>query len=417
LNFHAILADVQQNYLLYLSMPLIAAAIGYVTKLAAIKMMFDPLEFKGYKPWKLGWQGVIPSRAEPMARISCQTMTQRLVKPQDIFSKLDPVRIAEEIEKPLMDMVELITHQVMTQYQPGLWEKMPLVLRKRLIRRIQKKSPDVIKNIFEQFKNNIDQFFDLEDMVVTNLVKDKALLNQIFLEVGRQEFRFIRNSGIYFGALIGVVQMFVWMFTQSPIIMPIFGGFTGWFTDWLALRMIFRPHYPTKYFFGLFQWQGLFLKRKAEVCELYGKLMTEKILTPRAMMDAVLTGPLSDRLFTLIHHEVKISIDQQAGLLKPLVVFAVGSHSYMEMKKSVSENVMQRLPETMRYIEKYAEEAMDIKNMLVDKMQQMTVEEFEQLLRPAFQQDEWKLIAVGAVLGFLVGELQVLMMLHGMKLN
>ena len=145
--------------------------------------------------------------------------------------------------------------------------------------------------------------------------------------------------------------------------------------------------------------------------------MTEKILTPRAMMDAVLTGPLSDRLFTLIHHEVKSSIDEQAGLLKPLVVLAVGSHSYMQMKKSVSENIMQRLPETMRYIEKYAEEAMDIKNLLVNKMQQMTVEEFEQLLRPAFQQDEWKLIAVGAVLGFLVGELQVLIMLHGANIN
>lgn len=413
MDLHALITDFQDNIWLYLSMPVVAAIIGYITKIAAIKMMFDPLEFKGYKPWHLGWQGVIPSRAEPMARISCQTMTQRLLKPQDIFSRLDPARVAEEIEKPLLDMVELITHQVMSQYQPGLWEKMPLVLRKRLIQRIQKKSPEVIKSIFEQIKNNIDQFFDLEDMVVTNLVKDKALLNQIFFEVGKNEFRFIRNSGFYFGGIIGVIQMFTWMLTHSPIIMPIFGGFIGWFTDWLALRMIFRPHYPTKYFFGLFEWQGLFLKRKEEVCAHYGQLMTDKILTPHAMIEAVLTGPLSDHLFSLIHREVKLSIDQQAGLLKPIVVFAVGSHNYTEMKKSVSNNIMQRLPETMKYIEKYAEEAMDIKNTLVEKMRQMTVEEFEQLLRPAFQQDEWKLIAVGAVLGFLVGELQVFIMLHG----
>jgi hypothetical protein len=45
-------------------------------------------------------------------------------------------------------------------------------------------------------------------------------------------------------------------------------------------------------------------------------------------------------------------------------------------------------------------------------MQQLTDEEFEGVLRPAFQQDEWKLIAVGAALGFLVGELQVFLMLH-----
>lgn len=33
------------------------------------------------------------------------------------------------------------------------------------------------------------------------------------------------------------------------------------------------------------------------------------------------------------------------------------------------------------------------------------------MLRPAFKEDEWALIAVGAVLGFVVGELQIQFML------
>jgi hypothetical protein len=45
-------------------------------------------------------------------------------------------------------------------------------------------------------------------------------------------------------------------------------------------------------------------------------------------------------------------------------------------------------------------------------MQELTPTEFEGILRPAFQQDEWILIAVGAMLGFLVGELQVFLMTH-----
>jgi hypothetical protein len=45
-------------------------------------------------------------------------------------------------------------------------------------------------------------------------------------------------------------------------------------------------------------------------------------------------------------------------------------------------------------------------------MRQLTPVEFEGILRPAFQQDEWKLIAVGAIIGGLVGELQVLLLLH-----
>jgi hypothetical protein len=52
-----------------------------------------------------------------------------------------------------------------------------------------------------------------------------------------------------------------------------------------------------------------------------------------------------------------------------------------------------------------------VENTLKSKMQQLSVDEYEGLLRPAFQQDERTLIAVGAALGFLVGEMQVHVML------
>jgi uncharacterized membrane protein YheB (UPF0754 family) len=90
----------------------------------------------------------------------------------------------------------------------------------------------------------------------------------------------------------------------------------------------------------------------------------------------------------------------------------VGSANYVEMKRTVAEHIMARLPETMQHMERYAENAMDLKNTLVTRMQDLNEEEFEGLLHPVFEQDEWLLIAVGAVLGFLVGELQVLVMLH-----
>jgi len=81
-------------------------------------------------------------------------------------------------------------------------------------------------------------------------------------------------------------------------------------------------------------------------------------------------------------------------------------------KRLIADKVVERMPDTLKHIERYAADAMDIRNTLVAKMQQLTPSQFEGLLRPAFQQDEWILIAVGAALGFLVGELQVFIMLH-----
>jgi uncharacterized membrane protein YheB (UPF0754 family) len=406
-----VVEDVQRNWLLYASMPVVAAIIGYVTKLIAIRMMFEPIEFVGFKPPYLGWQGIVPRNAARMAAIACDTMTSRLLSPKEVFGKLDPDRVAREIQAPMLAAVEDITREVAAQYQPGLWERLPERVRNLVIQRIKDDAPVVVARIMQDLQRNIDKVFDLKDMVVSNLMRDKRLLNRIFRESGHKEFEFIARSGIWFGFAIGCVQAVTWALTHNAWVMPLFGGFTGWFTDWLALRMIFNPKEPTRYL-GLFEWQGLFLKRRQEVAAEYGALIAQEIITPRNIMDAVLRGPLSDGLYDMVLKHVQRSIDEQAGMARPLVTLMVGDARYQEMKRVVAQRLVARLPETLKHVEQYAGDAMDIKNTLVTKMRELTAEEFEGLLRPAFQQDEWILIAVGAALGFLVGEMQVFVMLH-----
>jgi uncharacterized membrane protein YheB (UPF0754 family) len=409
-TWQQIVIDVQENWIIYLSMPFVAAAIGYVTKLVAIRMMFEPIEFLGIKPW-FGWQGIVPRKAAIMASIACDTMTSNLLRPQDVFGRLDPDQVAKEIEKPMLAVVDEITREVAAHYSPGLWESAPEAVKQLLIRRIQAESPQLVRQMMIEIQNDIDNVFDLKDMVITALLRDKRLLNRIFQESGKAEFRFIAHSGIYFGFIIGCVQAVTWALTQNIWVMPLFGGFTGWFTDWLALKMIFNPKEPTRYF-GLVTWQGLFLKHRKQVAAQYGELIAREVVTPRNILDTVLRGPLSDRLFQLVQRHIQKAIDEQAGVVRPIVIFAVGGEQYHEMKKMVAKKLIERLPDTLMHVERYAGEAMDIRNTLVTKMQQLTPTEFEGLLRPAFQQDEWILIMVGAVLGFMVGEFQVFMMTH-----
>jgi uncharacterized membrane protein YheB (UPF0754 family) len=404
--FAGIVADFAQHWPLYVSIPIVAALIGYGTKLVAIRMMFQPVEFIGVKPF-LGWQGIVPKRAARMASIACDTMTEQLIKPAEVVARLDAGRIAKEIEKPLLAGVEDIVREVAAHYQPGLWESLPVRVQRLVIERVQHESPRMVAAVLDLIKSDVDSVFDLKGMVVTSLVKDKRLLNRIFQEAGAKEFKFIARSGLVFGGAIGVVQMVAWVLFKFPPIMPVFGLFTGWFTDWLALRMIFYPIEPRRYF-GI-QWQGLFLKRRAEVAEAYGSLIAKEIITPHNVIEAILHGPLSDRVLALIQRQ----LDRELGsVAKPLLVFAVGSRKYQDMKLAISSQIMSRLPETVRYIEDYATDAMDIRNVLVSKMKQLSPKEFERLLRPAFEQDEWILIATGAVLGFAVGEAQVLILEH-----
>ena len=404
-----VVADLVEHWYIDLSIPLVAAVIGYVTKLVAIRMMFQPLEFVGLRPY-LGWQGLVPRRAAYMASVAVDTMTRELISAREVVSRLDPELVAKEIAEPMRKATEEITREIMSEYQPGVWDAMPEPVQRLVISRAQAETPRIIREVLTDIQQDVDAVFDLKYMVITNLVSDKALLNRVFREAGRKEFRFIARSGIYFGATIGLLQMILWVLFHEPLIMPVFGLFVGWCSDWLALKMIFNPKRPIR-LFGI-EWQGLFLKRRREVAADYGALIADEIITARKVIQAILTGPLSDRVFAMINKQVQLAMDRTTGFAKPLVVLSIGSSRYQQMKRSIAAKVMDRLPETMSYIEDYARDSMDVRNLLIEKMQQLDELQFEALIRPAFEQDEWILIMVGALLGFVMGEAQALVLEH-----
>jgi uncharacterized membrane protein YheB (UPF0754 family) len=404
-----VLHDLATHWYIDFSIPVVAALIGYVTKLVAIRMMFQPIEFVGIRPY-FGWQGIVPRRAARMASIAVDTMTRDLISASEVVSRLDPEHVAQELAEPLRRATEEITLEIMTEFQPGLWDALPDPMRRLVIGRVQAESPRMIRDVLTEIQSDVESVFDLKEMVITNLVTDKALLNRIFQEAGRKEFRFIARSGIYFGGTIGLLQMTLWVLFHEPLIMPAFGLIVGWFTDWLALKMIFNPKEPIR-ILGI-EWQGLFLKRRKEVAADYGALIADEIITPHKVIEAVLRGPLSDRVFAMVRKQVQAALDRNTGLAKPLVVMTVGTSRYQEMKKSITAKVMVRMPDTMAYIEDYARESMDVRNLLIQKMQALDELQFEALIRPAFEQDEWILITVGALLGFTMGEAQALVLEH-----
>src|SRR5690606_30583745 len=141
-------------------------------------------------------------------------------------------------------------------------------------------------------------------------------------DISRPEMSFIARSGIFFGFGLGIVQLIVWTLTHEPLVMPAFGFFIGWVTDWLALKMVFLPREP-KRFFGVFTWQGVFQKRRDEVAEDYGDLIAREISSSPHIVEAVRSGPKAGRLFQIIHRVVQRAIDVKAGVIKPVLVAAV----------------------------------------------------------------------------------------------
>ena len=226
--------------------------------------------------------------------------------------------------------------------------------------------------------------------------------------MGAAEFKFIGRSGLYFGGIFGTFQMITWVFYKGSWLLPVFGLAVGYATNWIALQMIFNPKELMR--FGPFNVQGLFMKRQDEVARDYGRLVSSYVLTPANIIEGILKGPYSDKVFAMIGKHVQKAVDEQTSFAKPFVTFAVGTQNYRDMKECAVSELVSRLPETLKHIENYANDALDLENTLSTRLQSLKPEEFESMLRPAFEQDEWILIAVGAFLGFLVGVFQLLVM-------
>ncbi len=402
----AVLADLALHWPLYAAMPFIAALIGYVTKRVAIEMMFRPVEFLGVPPL-LGWQGVVPKHGGRMAAVATELLTANLLDLREVFGRIDPVIITAELEQPLLRAVDHIAREVLAEHHPRLWEVMPTLAQEMLIKQVQASAPRLVREFLDDVRENLDEVLDVQHMTVQRLTRDKALLVRLIRETSRPEMAFIARMGIYFGFGLGLVQTIVWAFTREPWVLPVFGGVIGLCTDWLAIKLIFVPREPVRV--GRVIFQGKFQRRRAEVARQYGELIATEVLTVQNLLDAVLRGPRADRLAAMVEQMVSSAVDTQMSA--SVLTLTVGGPRLREMKHAAATKALEQLPDTARYAEGYLTEAMDVAKMIEQRMLALTPLEFEGLLRPAFRQDEWKLIAVGGVIGFLVGELQVLLML------
>lgn len=393
--------------LLIFSIPLSSALVGWGTNVLALKMTFYPLDYVGIRPF--GWQGIIPAKAVSMATRTVDLMTQKLVAVHEVIERLDPDEVVEALGPGVAALIEEIIDDVMAREQPELWATLPEGVKEQVYARAQQEAPFVIRESMADLLVEVEDVLDIKTMAIDALLADREFLNRIFLECGREEFRFIEKSGLYFGFLFGLAMMVAWLLFPFDALLPLFGFVIGWLTNYLALRMIFEPARPRQVL-G-FTWQGSFLKRQEEVSEAYARLVAQNIVSTENILYAIFDGPGSKRLLEIIERYVtEVSKDYEA-VPRPVTNFLIGSEQYDALKTDIAQRIVNAVPGGPVYdIEEYAEEALDIENTLRARLEALPPEQFTGLLRPIFQEDEWKLILVGAVLGCLVGVAQSLVL-------
>lgn len=417
----SVASDLNESTLALITVPFVTGAIGYLTNWTGVLMLFYPVHFKGLRaqwlhsfarilPYKIrqvpglmiggiGWQGIVPSRAAKMGSLAVDSGIAKLGTPKEFFNQLDPEQIAEQIVAKTRDEIREVVDGVLCREQPRLWNDLPPQLKELVVARVQQQLPDTIRELTAEIGENIDQLVDVKLMVIKRF--DPELANRVFLDMGKRELKFIQNFGFFFGFALGIPVAALTHFVTFWWLLPVLGVIVGYVTNWVALWMIYEPPERRKY--GPLHFQGLFIRRQPEVAEVYARIVSDEILTVAEFGKELLHGPQSDRTRALIESAMRPAIDRAIGPARAALKVAVGSREFETIRHSFATEPVDKLMIPLSDPEFSRSQSATMRKLITERMREMSPQDFGEMLRTATREDEWLLLAHGAILGFAGG--------------
>jgi hypothetical protein len=410
-----------------ITIPLFTGIIGFITNWTGVLMLFRPIRFHGVHipglrvlfpilPRRvqvlplvrydggLGWQGIIPSRADKMASIAVDKGLAKLGSIGDFYRELEPDVIAEHLAVIAQAEIRDVVEQIMLTENPALWHDLPPLVKEAVHARVKQQLPGIIRHITDEIGENVDQLIDAKLMVISYFVAHPELLNELFLLMGKKELGFMQRFGFYFGYPAGFVLVGVLHLFPHWYVLPIGGVIIGWVVNYIGITMIFEPIEPKKWL----PWrQGLLLKRQNEVTETYAQMIADRVITLQNIGNELMTGPRSDRTHQMLEDCLRPAVDKAVGPARTAVKLVIGSQEYETIRASVATEATSFAPIAFNDAEFNRRQSGKIYSFVAGQMRTMSSEDFVDMLRSAIKQDEWLLFVHGGALGLLAGFLHL----------
>ena len=337
-----------------------------------------------------------------MASRLTDIVTNKLLDVREVFMRISPRRFSELLAPGVDRIAEQVVGEMMPAGGQGIGVGAGRAALRALPADAQRELAELrlryVRDIVRDVQNKAGELFDLDELMVTGLVREKRLLVDLFKRCGKLELAFLVNSGLGFGIALGMIQMLAWLFYERAWTLAAGGAIVGYLTNLIALKLIFEPVEPTR--FGPFVLQGMFLRRQHEVSAEFADCMTEKLLSSESLFDHLMQRPA---FAEVVHKHTQTFMAGCAAVVYGGTDFAQSGGYWNGLETRVSGRVLQLLPGELPLIHGYCDEALGLQQTLKSRLRRLTPVEFEQVLHPVFQEDEFTLVLVGAVLGLIVG--------------
>jgi len=195
-----------------------------------------------------------------------------------------------------------------------------------------------------------------------------------------------------------------WLF-----LIPLISAFIGWFTNWIAIKMLFHPRLPKK-ILGI-TFHGIFPKRQKQFAEHLGRLVSKELLSFKDIEEKITHPENIKKVMPLVDEHIDSFLRNKLATTMPMLSMFIGDKTISQLKEVFMAELEELFPQLMKNYMNSLQSELDLEKIVIDKVAGFSSDKLEEVLNNIMSKEFRFVEIIGAVLGFIIGLLQVLITL------
>lgn len=191
------------------------------------------------------------------------------------------------------------------------------------------------------------------------------------------------------------------------LLIPVISAFIGWFTNWIAIKMLFHPKEPKK-ILGI-TIQGIFPKRQQQFAEKLGKLVSQELLSFADIEQKLIHPNNIEKLMPVVEEHIDQFLRRKLAEEMPVISMFIGENTIQQLKGIFMKELEALFPIIMQRYMGHLQQELDLEQIVIKKVASFSSDKLEDILQSILSKEFRFVELIGAVLGFIIGLLQVLL--------
>ena len=190
--------------------------------------------------------------------------------------------------------------------------------------------------------------------------------------------------------------------------LPLIGALIGWLTNYVAIKMLFHPKNEVKIFF--IPVQGAFPKRQKEFARKLGRIVSEELVSVEDLTAHLKEKATSEAVLDHIALRLEEGITKRLPRAFPMLAMMMSGDMADKIKAVLLEQISSLNEELIDKLSNELEEELDVHKIVEEKVAAFSSDKLEEILFSIMRREFKFVELVGAVLGFLIGVAQILLL-------